>query len=48
MLRLLRAGSGPGGRGPAVRVLAALLVLGLLVGIAPFLGAAVVWVLDVL
>jgi hypothetical protein len=48
VLRLLRAGSGPGGRGPAVRVLAALLVLGLLVGIAPFLGAVVVWVLDVL
>jgi hypothetical protein len=48
MLRLLRAGSQPGRPAPVVRVLAAVVVLGLLIGIAPSLGAVVVWVLGVL
>ncbi|MGF1648598.1 MAG: hypothetical protein ACFCVF_17005 [Kineosporiaceae bacterium] len=48
MLRMLRAGSGPGGRGLAVRVVAVLLVLGLVLGIAPFVGTILGWVLDVL
>jgi hypothetical protein len=48
MLRLLRGGSTPGRPAPVVRILAVGVALGLLVGIAPFLGSVVVWVLDVL
>ncbi len=48
MLRLLRAGSRPGRPAPLVRIVAALLVVGMLVAVAPFLAAFIMWVVDLL
>lgn len=48
MLRLFRAGSRPGSPSPAVRLLAVLVALGLLVSVSPFVAVAVVWVIDLI
>jgi hypothetical protein len=48
MLRLFRAGSKPGSPGPAVRILAVLVAVGMLVSVSPFVAVAVAWVIDLL
>lgn len=48
MLRMFRSGSRPGSPSPAVRILAVLIAVGLLVSIAPFVGTFVVGLVDLL
>ncbi|GEM_PF-2276804 len=43
MFRLMRAGSQPGRPAPIVRIVAALIVLGMLIAAVPLLGRLVVW-----
>lgn len=48
MLRLMRAGARPGRPGLVVRVIAVLIVLGMVIAAVPLLGRLLVWITTLL
>lgn len=48
MLRLMRAGARPGRPAPIVRVIALLIVLGMVIAAVPLVGRLLVWLTTLL